>query len=207
MHRSSLEQMFLNEIESNFVFYVFRDEFKNERPTDDVVYYRPPKVKHWPPILRLCSLFFFVQGARGARILLHGLDCRRRITENLVKRQMYRSGSRNNIPKCRRVNWRRFTFSHTVSPRWRSSIGRHLRTGGCQTVDEREKFVAFLRERRSSTEIFLWSLVAGINCLHADGAQFIHPLQHLGKSLSDLPVVAIDSFRHMFLFPDFNEIS
>jgi endoplasmic reticulum resident protein 44 len=46
-----------------------------------------------------------------------------------------------------------------------------------------------------------------INCLHADGAQFLHPLQHLGKSTNDLPLLAIDSFKHMFLFPDFKEIS
>ena len=48
---------------------------------------------------------------------------------------------------------------------------------------------------------------ASINCLHADGAQFAHPLQHLGKSQADLPLLAIDSFRHMFLFPDINDIS
>ncbi len=49
--------------------------------------------------------------------------------------------------------------------------------------------------------------LASINCLHADGAQFMHPLQHLGKSAADLPILAIDSFKHMFLFPDINEIS
>lgn len=36
----------------------------------------------------------------------------------------------------------------------------------------------------------------------ADGNMFSHPLNHLGKSLSDLPVIAIDSFKHMYLFPD-----
>lgn len=35
----------------------------------------------------------------------------------------------------------------------------------------------------------------------ADGAMFSHPLNHLGKSLSDLPLVAIDSFKHMYVFP------
>lgn len=35
---------------------------------------------------------------------------------------------------------------------------------------------------------------------------FAHPLQHLDKTLDDLPVIAIDSFRHMYLFPDFNDI-
>ncbi|KAK9738819.1 Thioredoxin [Popillia japonica] len=41
-----------------------------------------------------------------------------------------------------------------------------------------------------------------INFLTADGRKFAHPLHHLGKSESDLPLIAIDSFRHMYLFPD-----
>ncbi|KAI6175860.1 Thioredoxin domain-containing protein [Aphelenchoides bicaudatus] len=47
---------------------------------------------------------------------------------------------------------------------------------------------------------------AGINALLADGHKFAHPLKHLGKSAKDLPVLAIDSFQHMFLFPDMNEL-
>ena len=43
--------------------------------------------------------------------------------------------------------------------------------------------------------------------MYADGTKFTHPLHHLGKSLQDLPVLAIDSFRHMYLFPDFKLIS
>lgn len=35
----------------------------------------------------------------------------------------------------------------------------------------------------------------------ADGQMFSHPLNHLGKSMSDLPLVAIDSFKHMYVFP------
>ncbi|XP_015590504.1 endoplasmic reticulum resident protein 44 isoform X2 [Cephus cinctus] len=45
-----------------------------------------------------------------------------------------------------------------------------------------------------------------INFLTADGLKFAHPLQHLGKSTSDLPLIAIDSFRHMYLFPNFQDI-
>lgn len=41
-----------------------------------------------------------------------------------------------------------------------------------------------------------------INFLTADGKQFSHPLHHLGKSESDLPLIAIDSFRHMYMFPN-----
>ncbi|TKR95587.1 hypothetical protein L596_009731 [Steinernema carpocapsae] len=40
-----------------------------------------------------------------------------------------------------------------------------------------------------------------INCLIADGQKFAHPLHHLGKTVKDLPLVAIDSFRHMYLLP------
>lgn len=48
---------------------------------------------------------------------------------------------------------------------------------------------------------------SSINAVYADGTKFTHPLHHLGKSLQDLPVLAIDSFRHMYLYPDFNQIS
>lgn len=45
-----------------------------------------------------------------------------------------------------------------------------------------------------------------VNFLIADGMKFAHPLHHLGKAQSDLPLVAIDSFRHMYLFPSFEDI-
>ncbi|EPB73520.1 thioredoxin [Ancylostoma ceylanicum] len=48
---------------------------------------------------------------------------------------------------------------------------------------------------------------AAINCLVADGKKFAHPLHHLGKRESDLPVIAIDSFRHMYLFPNTNDLN
>lgn len=47
---------------------------------------------------------------------------------------------------------------------------------------------------------------ANVNFLIADGIKFAHPLQHLGKSTKDLPLVAIDSFRHMYMFPSFEDI-
>jgi len=43
-----------------------------------------------------------------------------------------------------------------------------------------------------------------VNFLHANCAQFSHPLQHMGKTVDDCPVIAIDSFKHMYLFPDFS---
>lgn len=50
------------------------------------------------------------------------------------------------------------------------------------------------------------SLSENINFLTADGKRFAHPLHHLGKSQADLPLIAIDSFRHMYLFKDFKDI-
>ncbi|CAL8101119.1 unnamed protein product [Orchesella dallaii] len=46
-----------------------------------------------------------------------------------------------------------------------------------------------------------------VNFLTADGKKFAHPLHHLGKSEKDLPIIAIDSFRHMYLFPDASKMT
>jgi len=45
-----------------------------------------------------------------------------------------------------------------------------------------------------------------VNFLHADCQQFSHPLFHLGKSVHDCPVIAIDSFKHMYNFPNYRDI-
>ncbi|KAB0794661.1 hypothetical protein PPYR_11500 [Photinus pyralis] len=47
---------------------------------------------------------------------------------------------------------------------------------------------------------------SSINYLTADGIKFAHPLHHLGKGESDLPLIAIDSFKHMYLFPNYQDI-
>ncbi|CAG2112844.1 unnamed protein product, partial [Medioppia subpectinata] len=52
----------------------------------------------------------------------------------------------------------------------------------------------------------LLSESGNVNFLIADGLKFAHPLHHLGKTQKDLPLIAIDSFRHMYLFPNFNDI-
>jgi endoplasmic reticulum resident protein 44 len=52
----------------------------------------------------------------------------------------------------------------------------------------------------------LYSESSGINFLIADGKKFAHPLHHLGKTAKDLPLIAIDSFRHMYMFPNFAEV-
>ena len=46
-----------------------------------------------------------------------------------------------------------------------------------------------------------------VNFLTADGLKFSHPLHHLGKSKDQLPIIAIDSFRHMYLYPHMNDIN
>lgn len=46
-----------------------------------------------------------------------------------------------------------------------------------------------------------YSSTESVNFVYADGAKFAHPLTHLGKSENDLPLIAIDSFQHMFLVP------
>uniref|UniRef100_H2YVH1 Thioredoxin domain-containing protein n=1 Tax=Ciona savignyi TaxID=51511 RepID=H2YVH1_CIOSA len=53
----------------------------------------------------------------------------------------------------------------------------------------------------------LISFKSSVNFLQADCETFSHPLHHLGKSMKDCPLVAIDSFKHMYMFPNFNEIS
>merc|ERR1719347_1205225 len=45
-----------------------------------------------------------------------------------------------------------------------------------------------------------------VSFLTADGVKFAHPLHHLGKSKDDLPLIAIDSFRHMYLFPKYEDM-
>lgn len=39
-----------------------------------------------------------------------------------------------------------------------------------------------------------------VTFLIADGHVFSHPLKHLGRTVKDLPLLAIDSFRHLFLY-------
>ncbi|XP_071376336.1 endoplasmic reticulum resident protein 44 [Centroberyx affinis] len=46
-----------------------------------------------------------------------------------------------------------------------------------------------------------------INFLHADCDKFRHPLLHIQKTPADCPVIAIDSFRHMYVFPEFKDLA
>merc|ERR1711935_1144279 len=54
---------------------------------------------------------------------------------------------------------------------------------------------------------WLFSQKGKINIVTATAEQFSHPLYHLGKQLNDCPVIAIDSFSHMYVFKEpFEEI-
>ncbi|XP_076137288.1 endoplasmic reticulum resident protein 44 [Alosa pseudoharengus] len=46
-----------------------------------------------------------------------------------------------------------------------------------------------------------------INFLHADCDKFRHPLLHIQKTPADCPVIAIDSFRHMYVFPEYSDVT
>lgn len=51
------------------------------------------------------------------------------------------------------------------------------------------------------------SSLGSINFLHADCEKFRHPLLHIQKTPADCPVIAIDSFRHMYVFPEFKDLT
>ncbi|XP_057691501.1 endoplasmic reticulum resident protein 44 [Corythoichthys intestinalis] len=70
-----------------------------------------------------------------------------------------------------------------------------------------------LKEDNESLEKFqrevarqLISEKGSINFLHADCDKFRHPLLHIQKTPADCPVIAIDSFRHMYVFPDYKDL-
>ncbi|XP_063055738.1 endoplasmic reticulum resident protein 44 [Engraulis encrasicolus] len=71
-----------------------------------------------------------------------------------------------------------------------------------------------LKEDTQSLEKFqhevarqLISEKGSINFLHADCDKFRHPLLHIQKTPADCPVIALDSFRHMYVFPEFSDLN
>lgn len=64
------------------------------------------------------------------------------------------------------------------------------------------KIIAFTATDRN----YLFNSTDNMNFLTADGNRFAHPLEHMGKSKDDLPIIAIDSFRHMYVLPKFDEM-
>ena len=55
--------------------------------------------------------------------------------------------------------------------------------------------------------LILAVVAENVNFLVADGIKFAHPLHHLGKKKEDLPLIAIDSFRHMYVFPEYSNMN
>ncbi|XGW29991.1 hypothetical protein V3C99_009200 [Haemonchus contortus] len=85
-----------------------------------------------------------------------------------------------------------------------------------ELTEEGLPFLLFFRDskRRDQDKMFTEQVVrelydqrASVNPLLADGHKFAHPLKHLGKTMKDLPVLAIDSFQHMYLFPDMSQLT
>lgn len=84
-----------------------------------------------------------------------------------------------------------------------------------ELTEERLPFVILFHkpDDKESIELFtsivskeLQDETQSVNFLTANGNTFAHPLHHLGKTVKDLPLVAIDSFKHMYLFPQFSDI-
>lgn len=68
-------------------------------------------------------------------------------------------------------------------------------------------FVTFEPRKTCIGRLFcFFSFSGSINFLHADCEKFRHPLLHIQKTPADCPVIAIDSFRHMYVFPDFKDL-
>ncbi|VDM02226.1 unnamed protein product [Schistocephalus solidus] len=68
-------------------------------------------------------------------------------------------------------------------------------------VETVAKFKSLMEQHFSDFQGKYQSVRRRFSVLYADGKEFSHPLMHLGKELTDLPLLAIDSFQHMYLFP------
>ncbi|ROJ29179.1 Endoplasmic reticulum resident protein 44 [Anabarilius grahami] len=62
-------------------------------------------------------------------------------------------------------------------------------------------------EYPDATQVVFARVDCSINFLHADCDKFRHPLLHIQKTPADCPVIAIDSFRHMYVFPEFSDLA
>lgn len=93
-------------------------------------------------------------------------------------------------------------FYHPDDP---SSIKKYNDVINKELLDEKRnaKIRLFMNDCNTDLSFLYLFFLENINFLTADGVTFAHPLQHLGKSKSDLPLIAIDSFRHMYLFSKF----
>lgn len=63
-----------------------------------------------------------------------------------------------------------------------------------------------VKDFRAIVEAQMPEMRGQFNFCTVDGVQFEHSVQHMGKSRKDLPIVAIDSLKFMYLFPNFDNI-
>jgi len=152
----------------NFAASTGGEDFKHERQSGDVVYYRPVKSTN--------ENDNYYQGSISSQEALYAWA-----SEKCVP--IVREITFENAEELTDEGLPFLILFHDVNDH--HSIARFEKEVSKQLMHER----------------------SAINCLHADGAKFMHPLHHLGKTAADLPLLAIDSFRHMFLFPDIHELS
>ncbi|EDV32400.1 uncharacterized protein Dana_GF14074 [Drosophila ananassae] len=63
-----------------------------------------------------------------------------------------------------------------------------------------------VKDFRAIVEAQMPEMRGQYNFCTVDGVQFEHSVLHMGKSRKDLPIVAIDSLKFMYPFPNFNNI-
>lgn len=63
-----------------------------------------------------------------------------------------------------------------------------------------------LRRYRAAIERELLHERHNVNFITADGTTFSSPLKHIGKTVADMPIICLDSFRHMYLFKRFSDV-
>jgi len=93
---------------------------------------------------------------------------------------------------------RELTFDNAeeISEEGRPFVLLFYKAGDVKSLQEFEKVI----------EAELMDEVENVNFLTAESKSFAHPLYHLNISEEDLPVIVIDSFVHMYLFPSYEDI-
>ncbi|CAF1351873.1 unnamed protein product [Didymodactylos carnosus] len=154
--------------ECNFAASTGSDDYKDERPSGDAIYYRPPQT--------LTQKDVFYMGPINSHEAL------------------YAWANEKCVPLVREIT---FENAEELTDEGLPFLILFHDQNDHQTVADFEHEVAKQLMHHRAT----------INCLHADGQKFVHPIQHLGKSTADLPLLTIDSFRHMFLFPNIKDLA
>ena len=128
-------------------------------------------------------------------------DCAAYAIENLMCVHSVWCSEWLRLSSCR--NWLRrdflSSFSFTIPTI--STLPKSSATSSHASCYQKKVCQTKIIELWSNFAVNLFELVLGsVNFLTADGTKFTHPLYHLGKTAKDLPVLAIDSFKHMYLW-------